>query len=594
MSGQAIQLNDDEDDAGAGDDNDGETTNIGSACEPDMQFDRKTDYSIKKQTGTYHLPQHVYLRKLSGLLRDNNNYVRRAQGLARLEASQKQLAARLCPLLSAITAWAIWCLKDRNVGKGRIKVSSVRRYLSSIAPSLLTFGAELSASELAGSDACARLINVYDKVVDSLKNGPQRMYAIGRLSEFHHFLTLSTGAPAILWRGQTVVGRNRPSANVLTEAEYKVLRQSIHHSAIDMRRKQLMEAILICGYRLGLRRDEICGRQLNCLQGFGWNRDIFNSIRPQLWIHPTALSSVKVDASNRRSPMFQLLEDDELKLLFRWAERRRAECGKDLTGTELLFTNSAISNEKLTDNDGFSDLTHLMAAVTGDPSLEFHSLRHSFITLLGARLLSVQIDQRLSARTDQHSAPPAWSTPTSWQASDHLQGIKLLKHLFLQSHVPRQAMYMVSALAGHIDPRETIDTYSHALDWLLHGYMLTLAPRLDLQAKLLLAGTSDSTIRVRRHRNKRKLTDIERGPKSGEHVLPMNELHTKMLDKGHTNGLFARMPELRPLRNAPLDTSRSASPHLNPPHLENLYRALLSVKEYLTPEQSGQIGRAHV
>lgn len=112
-------------------------------------------------------------------------------------------------------------------------------------------------------------------------------------------------------------------------------------------------------------------------------------------------------ASNRRSPMYHLLDADELGLFHRWAEQRQREIGRHLTGT-----------------------------------LDFHNLRHSFVTLTTVRLLGTQVRWRNEPRDDL----PPW-----------------------------QALFQVAALAGHIDPQETVNTYCHGLDLLLQGYLMAAA-----------------------------------------------------------------------------------------------------------------------
>lgn len=488
--------------------------------------------------------QRALLRALMAGLSGARGYVRRAPARKFIEAFRQEHRAELCPVLRLLLDWSLWSITTRDIGQGRIKVSSLVRYLSAIGPGLADAGEDLTEEELRGNDDFTRLVDVCDTVVASARGGQTQPYVIDRLSEFLYYLSATLGTPAIAWRGRNIRARRRPHANVLSEREYRVIRRSIEHSRLPERRRELLALLLVCGYRLGLRRDEISGRQLNCFQGHPWDSDLFRSIRPQLWIHVTAVSSVKATASNRRSPMYHLLDADELGLFHRWAERRQREIRRQLTGTELLFTDDEASAVKLGDT-GFSQISELIRKVTGDGTLDFHNLRHSFVTLTTVRLLGAQVHRRNEHRDDL----PPWTLPESWTPPGKLQGSTLQKRLLLTDAVPRQALFQVAALAGHIDPKETVNTYCHGLDLLLQGYLMALTPSFDKRTLGALQGHSESAERVRRLRRRSATTDDDA---AGTCEMTMAGALQHLIDSSRRKHFFVTLPATEPLRERPI------------------------------------------
>lgn len=513
--------------------------------------------------------QRAQLKALMSGLSSARGYVRRGPAGKFIEAFRREHSTNLCPVLRLLLDWSLWSITARDIGQGRIKVSSLVRYLSAIGPGLLDAGEDLTEDELHGRDGCTRLIDVYDTVVASVKERQSQPYVIDRLSEFHYYLSETLGTPAIQWRGRNIRARRRPHANVISETEYQAIRRSIENSKLRTRDRELLSLLLVCGYRLGLRRNEISGRQLNCFQGHPWESDLFRSIRPQLWIHVTAASSVKATASNRRTPMYHLLDADELELFHRWAERRTREIGRDVTGSELLFTRDAVSSAKLGDGDGFSQVSELIRAITGDATLDFYNLRHSFVTLTTARLLGAQVARR---NRDWEDLLP-WRLPESWTSPEKLRGVTLQKRLFLTDTVPRQAMFQVAALAGHIDPQETVTTYCHCLDLLLQGYLMAVASTLNKQTLSALLGHSASAERVRRHR-RRSATFDEVIPESRE--MTVAGTLQQLIDDGRRKQIFASLPDIEPLEeHGIVAPDQEAERHFL--SMEQLYSVLMTV-----------------
>lgn len=507
--------------------------------------------------------QQAISKRILRCLRGPQGYVDRPRARGELEALVPQLDAEQESLLRHLAEWALWCLTARDIGNGPLRVSSAYQYLRAVASPLLLSGAHLNSDQLRGEDGCEALIAAYDEAVESIKSNQARQYASQRIAEFHVFLTRRLGTPPIKWRGYSTHTKQKPNANFVSEAEFAAVRRSIDASGHGDRRRKLLHLLLILGYRLGLRRDEIAARQLNCLQGFPWHANTSQSLRPQLWIHAVQRGSIKRRASNRRLPLAHLLTREELDLLLDWAKLRASEVGDTRTGTERLFAPAPGATAKLADSDGFAEVSKLVRDVTGDETLDFHHLRHSFVSLHTARMLWPADATPLGQEEIAGLVPP-----------EKLDGRKLIQSLMLSETLPRATMYQIAALVGHIDPQETVGTYCHTLDLLLERHLGREAPSLTARQVEHIMGKSDGAQRVARHRKKQTIS--EGGTKEpfapGEEVAPLQAAHRALIEKARRKRLFLPLSELRPLTEQPLRDAGSATEDYPP--LFSLYRLL--------------------
>lgn len=498
----------------------------------------------------------IYKHVLRCLHRDGR-FLSRPEARDRIAELQSRFDEDAPPLLRHLVQWLRQIITYREIGMGMLAVSSAHRYFTAIAKPLLVTSAHLSESQLAGEDDGEALVAAYDNAIAFSRSPDARTYASGRIAEFHHYLSGELGTPSVTWRGQSLTKNRRPNANLISETEYQLVRASLARSKLAERDKALLNLLLVLGYRLGLRRDEIAGRQLNCLQGFDWTEGTEHSIRPQLWIHATAKGTLKRSASNRRLPLAHLLASDELDLLMEWAQRRRNEVGEGGTGTEMLFTAQPGSSSKLRDGDGFEQISELIRKVSGDSSLDFHNLRHSFVSLTTLRLLS-----RSNSATEHSNH----TFPTSLVPPSELEGRRLLKRLLLADEPPRKTMYLVSALTGHIDPRETLGTYCHSCDLLLNHYLEEASPPIaSLEAGHLL-GQSAGAQRVARHRKRL----------NGQPDDPLRSALETLIKRAERRRIFTPLPLTTPASVATLDRETSDARTPNYPSLQQVYRLLRS------------------
>lgn len=412
--------------------------------------------------------------------------VRPAETRHAIETLLKKRGSEFGPMLMCITAWASWCLTARTQGKGALKVRSVLRYLTSVAQKLIDYAGDMNPKDMSAEE----FHNLFDRIGSAIHAPHERQYARERLSEFHEYLVATLGIPELDSGSKLGHGGNdsAPDANLITEAEFCAVLKQLRSWVPDQRKSDMLVNATTMAYRLGLRRNELAGLQLISVQGI--KRGGLITSRPLIWVRASSYSSVKTHASTRRLPLFELLSATELERLVNWVKRRYQEDGATAGSIGLLFCEPGRSSTKLDDFGGFRLITDAARAVTGDSTVRFHHFRHSFITLLVARLLA--------------ATESTWGTaalPKTWVGPTGLAGPALVRRLFANDQPTRKAIYQVSAVAGHIDPEETIQTYCHSLDWLLGRYLLHADRPVSLKLLSAIDGRSPTAVAVDRHRS---------------------------------------------------------------------------------------------
>jgi len=514
--------------------------------------------------------QGALARELHQCFGKNKNYVRPAQALAALDRFEERARGEVGPLLHALSRWARWCLTARQVGKGNLRARSIKRYLISIGTRLIEQGGNLQPRHMSADE----FLKLYDQVAGSIHSAKERTYARDRIVEFHQYLMASFDAPPLEWDRQVIERdkRSLPDANILSESEFKRIVQILESWVDDERLQEMLVLVTTVAFRLGLRRDEIAGLELASLQGASESGATPRTVRPQLWVHTTSLSSVKSTSSTRRLPLALLLQEEELERLFAWAARRHREEGTSDHPHALLFCDPGQAREKIGDKGVFKLITAALRFATGDLSLRFHHLRHSFVTLLIARLLGVFI-----------GCAGESGLPRSWRATDTLEGGRLLKRLLRAEYPVRQAVYLVSALAGHLDPQETTQTYSHGLDWILGRYLAYDTRRVSLKVVATLEGRSYGAVAV--HRQRRGAT---------KRLVSMEDVRRTLCRliteaRGAEPQIFVSPPPVDPIGSSEYARNRPPPRDLMDLTLDEAYALALSSKRGLS-----QVARAQL
>jgi integrase len=270
------------------------------------------------------------------------------------------------------------------------------------------------------------------------------------LRKFHAFLRRSDPSvqdfselgPILRRRGLLAV-----DANFITVDEYERIIRFISnaHRIKSSYRRRFLSLIVTLAFRCGLRRAELF-----------YLRPTDLGADDSIYVRGHKLRKLKTSNANRAIPAWLLLTPEEMGELKEFIhERLRAPRTGDST---FIFSRIDDSSIPLYEESVFGEIHGYMRSVLGDDSLRVHHLRHSFATLLAARLLP-GLNEFARALFQQH--------PRTMHLlrgdGDDPDGFR--RKLFLSSQISRIDLQAVSHLLGHGGPAVSVEHYVHCLDW---------------------------------------------------------------------------------------------------------------------------------
>ncbi len=378
----------------------------------------------------------------------------------------KENAAQLCPLTLFLARWSEHLLSD----KGRNKPSTVERYLGSVAVKLLAVFENEDLLELESAD----FLEYYDRILETVSSDDERGYALKTLGRFHRFLVLQYGV-ANLYSGYFSRRTGPPemsvNANLVSQTEFDRLKTVLGFE--DNNRPRTATACLlvaILGFRCGLRRNEVLFLRV---------RDIMGRRMPELVLRPTSKRGLKTSGSSRRIPLHALLPPDEMIMLQEWLRQHEL-----LEKEALLFAVEGRPMEPMPESSLTSPIREALHQVTGDHTLSFHVLRHSFASWLLVRLAGNATDLRSAAQFLDHP-----------EFQDN-RVMALRRALLGNEHLGRPAAFAVSSLCGHAELSTTFTSYLHMCDWLLSRAVSdpSVLPKVDVDLLVGVTALSRATI----------------------------------------------------------------------------------------------------
>jgi integrase len=234
-------------------------------------------------------------------------------------------------------------------------------------------------------------------------------------------------------------------ANFITIDEYRcVLRWIDGDTNLNdpYMRKALKLFVSLCFWG-GLRRDEALGLRLSDLDAAG-----------HLHIRPYAKRKLKTSNANRSLPVATLLPKDLFEEVAQWVkERAQAQRSRAVA---LFFSRQDDASMLLPPKAVYSKIIASMRDSLGDQSLKIHHLRHSFATLLAAKLLPHMqtFPSRLFAR---HPETVEWLKDRE----------AFRRKLFLTDQMRGADLQGIAHLLGHGSPGTSVEHYIHCFDWCL-------------------------------------------------------------------------------------------------------------------------------
>jgi len=342
-----------------------------------------------------------------------------------------------------------WLLSLLKPGKGSkaVKTSTARSYLSAIGTRLSEVLPDDDLLELSRDE----FEEAYTLLLDDIDSKGLRKKVARALYQFHMFLEKHQHIVKIDYL--SVLGAfSAPApvdANLIWVDEYLGMQDAIAQSnLIEMHPDMvdIAQLILTLGYRCGLRRMEALRLRLVDLSG---------SYDPELLVRPFLGRRLKTNSSRRKIPLKALLTDKELKKLLEWKTKRvHQETIKPFS--DYLFAIPDKGFHCVSEDLIFPMLHKTMRSVTGDQSLRYHHLRHSFGSLTLLKLMAAD-----------HGAPIEFFDQLPHQKQELSQASSFKNALIKLTGPTRKLLYAVARLLGHSGPDISLEHYIHTLDLLL-------------------------------------------------------------------------------------------------------------------------------
>ena len=347
-------------------------------------------------------------------------------------------------------------------------------------------------------------------------------------------LPVSSGAFAKLLMSEA--GLEPVSAHVLTLEGFFEARQIINGPELcqcyPMYLLEYVDAMLILGFRLGLRKGEALGLEAGDVSP-NW-----------VLVHPSDERGLKTPNSKRKLPLYPLLPRSEycehcgtqaeLDLLGDRLLRSAVYCkqcglkaeldsildlrkrAQDLLTADEKFLFHNPSKNKVTtrfeivsENLLLKVLGHAIRKASGNSQLHFHHLRHSFASWTFLRLMVAELDV-------VPELFPQLKETREWLNA----GRQFRRDLYLDDGPTRKHTRAVSSLLGHAGPVITTEAYVHFFDRLLLPFLAESSIlRIDDAAKVgVAAGLRPDEVSRMRPRSEEYKVDYRRQRGWGGHI----------------------------------------------------------------------------
>jgi len=340
--------------------------------------------------------------------------------------------------------WAQYLMSAGSVAENALSLSTIRSYVSQI-------GARVTG--LSGFDDITSLAReameeLYQQILEDAQSRHHRRNLARGLREFHHFLVKVHHADPIDVREVLGIGTTLSpvDANLITIDEYHEILNHLDAIDLDIIHPDFViiaKLIFILAFRCGFRRKEVLKLRID---------DIHDDYPAELLVCPYVHRRLKTKSATRKLPLYALLEPDEMKLLHEW-KAARIKQEKEEPRFEFLFSIPERGYSCVPEETVFPVLHRAMRQVTGDPTLRFHHLRHSFASWTFLRLVL----------SDLSDVPDIF--PDLPKTTKYLNQSKLFRRKLYGNERPtRKHLFAVASMLGHSGPDISLEHYIHFCD----------------------------------------------------------------------------------------------------------------------------------
>jgi len=394
----------------------------------------------------------------------------RSKAVYNIEEIIKNNAPKRKDCLAIMPEWLCFMLVKGSASNKDLALSTIRGYLSSTGKRL---------SSILGADDITTLgveglSEVYEIVLeDALSTHHRRNIARG-IREFHYFLQNKYHIEAINCSELLGIGLTRApvDANIISIDEFKACIKKIRSSPIllkhDIDLAEIAALITTIAFKCGTRRMEVLRLRIS---------DFHPSSKPEILIRPWDTRRLKTKSSTRKIPVYALLDEDELASLKSWWTKRTKQ-EKKAAFSEQLFAIPRIGLSTINQEFLFPKIHQILRAITGDPTMRFHHLRHSFASWSVLRLF-------LSDLEEMPDLFPDLLETKKWLAESK----DFRKSLYSHDEMTRKHLYAIASILGHSGPDMSLEHYIHFPD--LIRYIFQHDKEVVGESSLLISASSE-------------------------------------------------------------------------------------------------------
>ena len=372
-------------------------------------------------------------------------------------------------LAMLLMAWAIHLCKFGTRSKKDIAFNTVDKYVCMVARALLSTMTNIDFLSLE-ADAYE---NYYLEILESQSEHRKEDVA-GRLYEFHCFLSQAYAVEEPAWseifrRSNLGKSEGLSDANFITEDEYLAIIESVKQSSFlsDRLRAQYV-VLLMLGYRFGLRFGEAHRLQYRDVQKYQGEINIV--------VRNSIYGETKSSAGQRVVPLLETLTETETSAFTQLLAWAGVQWQTDKQAA--LMAEASNSRDLIERNQTIATLGQYIKLKTGDSSLRFHHLRHSWATRLYAYHYS---------RHSEKKHPLASKSIVTQYWTD-----------FIGTHNTTYPLSSISTALGHLHESTTLKSYVHAIDACLNFEATHQQPSAKVFAYALQISHDNSRQRIKR------------------------------------------------------------------------------------------------
>lgn len=382
-------------------------------------------------------------------------------------------------LEALISGWAALLLHGRSFYGNTLQPKTVANYVRDVGVGLDNL---LSADSVLDVSPDA-LEELYELMLEAQPTSSMRRNLAKGLLEFHGHLQKTFAYPPISPYSVLGIGKTPQfvDAQIINEDQYRLVLRDLATGPLSQRSPSLAiiaQAMLIFGFRLGLRRNEalkllrrdlqLCSlpharaavvrRRHQNLKRLSPERLTVLERPMNLHVRPHAQRALKTRNSTRTLPLHVLLEADELQLIERLAQLRDDEELKS-PYSEFLFCIPQFQTRWVSESTLMPAIHDALRRVTGCSDMHYHHLRHSAATWLMFKLAASAfgVSQEAGLLFGEHPQTMKWLLDTE----------RLDRAFFHSPDAPtRRVIHITSAVLGHASPKTSLLHYVHCMPWL--------------------------------------------------------------------------------------------------------------------------------